>query len=147
MKVRSFTDPAANALEYQPWYLRKGHKWFCAEVIDGQARDKLVVVQVSGITEREDALAWVGAEVVIDRNQLPKPEPGEYYWTDLVGLTVVTADGTELGVVERLMETGANDVLVVRGDRERLIPFVTPDVVKDVDLASGRLTVDWDPDF
>ena len=81
------------------------------------------------------------------RDQLPALEQGEYYWTDLIGLKVVTGDGTELGVIERLFETGANDVVVVKGDRERLIPYLPGQVITRVDLKAGEMEVDWDPDF
>ena len=72
---------------------------------------------------------------------------GRYYWADLVGLEVLTESGQSLGQVHGLLETGANDVLDVRGDRDRLIPFVQGQYVKKVCLDSGRLVVDWDPDF
>ena len=81
------------------------------------------------------------------REQLPETGAGQYYWTDLVGLRVRLEDGRELGTVERLLATGANDVLVVKGERERLVPFVTGQYVKQVDLESGVIVVDWDPDF
>ena len=81
------------------------------------------------------------------RDALPKPAPGELYWSDLEGLRVRTVEGRELGTVSHLFETGANDVIVVKGDRERLIPFLRDSVVREVDLAAGTMIVDWDPDF
>ena len=75
------------------------------------------------------------------------PPQDEYYWADLCGLKVITRENIELGVVDHLLETGANDVLVVMGERERLIPFVLGQTVIKVDLESGHLIVDWDPDF
>ena len=89
----------------------------------------------------------MGSEIGIRRDQLPAPEPGEYYWSDLQGLEVVTEKGESLGRVDHLIETGANDVLVVKGDRERLIPFVMQQVVTRVDLDAGTIQVDWDKDF
>jgi 16S rRNA processing protein RimM len=89
----------------------------------------------------------MGYEIGIRRDQLPVAQPGEYYWSDLQGLNVVTVDGHPLGRVDHLMETGANDVLVVQGERERLIPFVLDQVVVDVDLDKGEIRVDWDKDF
>ncbi len=78
---------------------------------------------------------------------MPDPEPGEYYWFDLVGLRVVTVDDVDLGRVTAMMETGANDVLVVQGDRERLIPMVADEFVTAVDLEAGTIRVEWDPEF
>ena len=93
-------------------------------------------------------MALLGAEILIKRKQLPKPRTGEYYWADLVGLKVETAEGVGLGKVDHLIETGANDVLVVKdGDTERLIPFLQQHTVLKIDLEIGTITVDWDPDF
>jgi len=88
-----------------------------------------------------------GQEIAVRREQLPAAEEGEYYWVDLVGLRVETLDGSELGRVDHLMATGANDVLVVEGERQRLIPFVTGHIVKDVDLDAGVIRVDWQADY
>jgi 16S rRNA processing protein RimM len=83
----------------------------------------------------------------VHREQLPEAEEGHYYWTDLIGLRVELEDGTALGTIENLMATGANDVMVVKGDRQRLVPFVREQYVKRVDLEHGVVVVDWDPDF
>ena len=71
----------------------------------------------------------------------------EYYWSDLVGLTVMSSEGQAYGVIERMLETGANDVMVVQGDRERLIPFAMDQVIKSIDLGEKKMVVDWDADF
>ncbi len=81
------------------------------------------------------------------RSALPPPKPDEYYWVDLEGLDVKTTEGVALGQVSHLFSTGANDVVVVRGDRERMIPFVQPDFVKSVDFEANLIVVDWDPEF
>ena len=85
--------------------------------------------------------------IAIRQEQLPELPQGEYYWSDLEGLKVVTTDGIELGVVSNLIETGANDVLVVKGDKERLIPYIRPDVVTELDIENGIIRVEWDPEF
>jgi 16S rRNA processing protein RimM len=105
------------------------------------------VAALESIDSRELAAQWVDHEIAIHCEQLLPPNPGEYYWADLIGLRVLTEQGVALGQIERLLETGANDVLIVQGERERLIPFLTGLVVKDIDLTQGLLTVDWDPDF
>ena len=86
-------------------------------------------------------------DIAVDRSQLPVLAEDEYYWNDLIGLGVVTRDGKELGRVSGLMQTGTNDVLVVSGERERLIPFIREQVVLAVDAEARRIEVDWDPDF
>jgi 16S rRNA processing protein RimM len=100
-----------------------------------------------GFDDRERAATLVGQQICVGRDQMPPTEEGEYYWADLEGLRVVTTGGRELGRVDRMMETGANDVMVVSGDRERLIPFIQGQYVKRVDLEAELIEVDWDPDF
>ena len=114
---------------------------------EGHEHGDGLLVRLEGIADRDAAAALRGSEVSLWRSQLPALEEGEYYWSDLEGLGVVTMDGAFLGVVERLFETGANDVMVVRGERERLIPFVMDEVVRRIDLAAARIEVDWDAEF
>jgi 16S rRNA processing protein RimM len=85
-------------------------------------------------------------EIAVPRSAFPPPAEGEYYWADLVGLKVVNLQGVELGRVEEVLQTGANDVLVLQGERERLLPFIA-DVIRRVDLAAGLISVDWGEDY
>lgn len=147
VKVYSFTDPRANILNYSPWQLRKGKEVKQVEVLEGALQGKTVIASLAGITDRDLAASLSGYEILISESLLPKAEEGEYYWRDLVGLNVETEQGLSLGVVDYLLETGANDVLVVKGDRERLIPFLQGQFVKNIDLAAGKMIVDWDPEF
>jgi 16S rRNA processing protein RimM len=145
VKVHSFTQPREALLAYQPWLL--GPKRRRVEVLEGRRQGKTLVAALAGVADRDSAHELLNEEIVVPREQLPELLAGEYYWADLIGLAVETQDGTPLGTVERMMATGANDVLVVRGERERLIPFVMDQFVTRVDLAGGRLVVDWDPEF
>lgn len=148
MKVFSFTHPRENILRYTPWILRKNNQIREIKVIGGQLHGGAVVAELDGLADRDAATALMGSEILIRRQQLPKPKPGEYYWADLVGLKVVTVSGVKLGKVDHLLETGANDVLVViDGETERLIPFLQEQTVLKIDLDCGEMTVDWDPDF
>lgn len=147
VKVWSYTEPAANILDYRRWQVSTPTGWVPVEVVDGQRQGKNMIVHLRGCDDRDQARAYMGAEVAVGRDELPELASGEYYWTDLEGLRVVNQDGVELGTVESLLETGANDVLVVKGERERLIPYLPDRVVMAVDLAHGLLRVDWDPDF
>ena len=102
--------------------------------------------------DRDSATALVGREIAVTRQQLPALDEGDYYWRDLLGLQVINLDDVTLGTVANLMETGANDVLVVEshsdGERqERLIPYIREQVIRHVDLEQGVIRVDWDPDF
>lgn len=148
VKVFSFTDPRENILRYSPWILQKNNQIREIKVIGGQRQGNNVVAELEGIADRDTALALMGWQILISKQQLPKTQPGEYYWADLVGLKVETQDGIKLGVVDHLLETGANDVLVVLdGETERLIPFLQQQTLLSIDLDAGLMVVDWDPDF
>jgi 16S rRNA processing protein RimM len=147
LKIFSHTDPREGILSYSPWRLRMGAEWRVMDLEAGRRQGKGVLALLRGIAGRDEAGAVLGSDIAVLRSQLPPPEPGEYYWNDLEGLRVQTAAGVLLGSVDHLLETGAHDVLVVKGDRERLIPFVEPEVVERVDLTAGTIVVNWDPDF
>ncbi len=147
LKVLSDAEPPEALLEYSPWLLQLGGEWKTYKALEGSVHGKGLIVRLQGVDDRDQAELLRGAEIAVQRAQLEPLEEGEYYWADLIGLRVVTTQGVDLGRVERLMETGANDVLVVRGDRERLIPYLPSDVVTSIDLDAGEMQVDWDPEF
>lgn len=147
LKVFSYTDPRENIYRYDPWLIGSGDGWQTIKVVKGQQHGKGIIVSLEGCEDRDQAQALVGQQIAITRDQLPETEENEFYWSDLVGLAVVTSDGVELGRVDHLFETGSNDVLVVKGERQRLIPYIRDQVVENVDLEQGQMTVDWDPEF
>jgi len=147
VKVFSFTDPRENILTYSPWLLKKGDQTKTVNVADGQLQGKTIVVQLAGLNDRDHAAELMGWDIFITREQLPKAAKGEYYWSELIGLNVETIQGVQLGVVDSLLETGANDVIIVQGERERVIPFLQGQTIISVDLDAGRMIVDWDPEF
>lgn len=147
VKVFSFTDIRENILNYSPWLIKKGNESKVVEVIDGQLQGKAVVARLDGVDDRDQAASLMGWDIFITPLQLPKAAKGEYYWSDLVGLAVETNLGVQLGIVDSLLETGANDVVVVKGERERAIPFLQGQTIINIDLDAGKMVVDWDPDF
>lgn len=144
VKVHSYTNPRQAVLDYRDCLLMRSGTRQPARIAEGRAHGKGVVARFDGTADRDEASRLVGAEIAVPREALPDAGEGHFYWTDLEGLTVVHRDGTELGRVAYLLETGANDVLVVQGEREILIPFVLGSVILDVDLAEGRIDVDWE---
>ena len=108
-----------------------------------RSQGKSLVAQLAGVDDRDAAAALIGRGILVARGSLPRTEPGQYYWTDLIGLTVRTGSGESLGTVTELLETGAHDVLVLDGGPNRLIPFAPGTVVKGVDLERREITVDW----
>jgi len=148
VKLFSYTEPRENVVAYRRWYLSQHGVTREVEVREGRRHGKTVIALLNGFDDREQAAEIVGAEISIDRDQLAPCDDGEYYWADLIGLEVVTAGGEALGQVDHLIETGANDVLVVRGGaNEYLVPFARPEVIKRVDIAGGTIEVDWSVDF
>ena len=147
IKIESWTDPREAIFRYQPWTLARGGVSSPLAGVRGRNHGLALVASVPGIDDRDRAQELVGSEISVPRNALPPPKPGEYYWVDLEGLGVQTVEGIVLGTVSHLFDTGANQVLVVQGDRERLIPFVQPRYVTEVDFETRRIVVDWDADF
>jgi 16S rRNA processing protein RimM len=148
LKLESYTEPRTQIFRYQPWLLRTATGEKTIEGCRGRAQGRGMIAELPGIADRDAAAALVGAEIRVARSALPNAKPGEFYWSDLEGLEVVTIGGISLGKVSHLVATGANDVLVVKdAARERLIPFLVGQFVTDVDLDAGRVTVDWDPEF
>jgi len=144
--VFSYTQPREAILDYGRWFVQCRGAWQTATVVEGQRHGKSVIAHLEGVDDRDQAIEWVGCDIAIRHDDLPEAEDGRYYWADLEGMRVVHRDGTELGRVAYLMETGANDVLVTEGERERLIPFIADKVILAVDFAEGVISVDWEWD-
>ncbi len=147
VKVFSRTEPRQGIVDYNPLYLNIRGEWRLAEVEQGRLHGKGVVIKFAGFDNRDVAAALPGCDIAVRRAQLPPLKSGEYYRRDLEGLRVVTVAGVELGAVKRIFETGANDVMVVSGERERLIPFLQGDAIVEISLDHGIIRVDWDPEF
>lgn len=147
IKVYSYTAQQDDILSYKAWYLQQAGKWRKVKLLNGQRQGKTLVAHIEGITDRDQALALQGVLIGTEREALPALPADQFYWSDLVGLSVVTVEQQELGKISHLFETGANDVMVVKGDRERWIPWLMNDVIRQVDLDNKIVQVDWDPDF
>lgn len=153
IKVFDYSRERGDVLQYGKWLLGgKGH-WSEREIEAGQIHGKGVIAKLVGCDDRDTAAALQGNEIAVRREWLEPPARGQYYWFQLQGLEVSNLDGQSLGRIAALMETGANDVLVIRetGESgktraERLVPYIDS-VVKEVDLKQGQVTVDWELDF
>jgi 16S rRNA processing protein RimM len=148
LKLESLTEPESNVLRYQPWIVRDAQgREREVQGARGRAANRGLVVTLPGVEDRDAAELLRGAEVFVPRSALPPPKPGEFYWVDLEGMRVANLEGVDFGTVHAVFSNGANDVMVVRGDRERLVPFARPDFVRELDFEGGRIVVDWDADF
>ncbi|HYC47952.1 MAG TPA: ribosome maturation factor RimM [Burkholderiales bacterium] len=148
VKVQPFTATPKDLLAYRDWWVETEGGWQSTQIEESQVQGAAVAVRFAGCTDRDEAARYRGREVAVPREVFPEAETNEYYWADLIGLSVVNTQGEALGTVSRLFETGANDVLVVEGPNatERLIPFIE-EVVLEVDLAGRTIRVDWGADF
>jgi 16S rRNA processing protein RimM len=163
VKVFSYTDPMEAIVDYNPWLIRaenrKNAPWSKVKLKAGKRHAKTVVAKLENCNDRDDAMSYIGTEIAIEKQQLEElTEENQYYWRDLIGLRVINQQDVELGVVKSLMETGANDVLVVVSETdaedgeekktvERLIPWTMNNAIITVDLEQKVIEVDWEPDY
>lgn len=145
--VHSFTEPRENILGYAPWSVYFNQQWQNLKVLQHEITDKHILVQIADFNEREKAASLTNLEIVVPKEQLPSLSIGEYYWHQLVGLTVVNNQAEVLGLVVEILPTGSNDVLIVQGERRVLIPYLPGDTIKAVDIPNGRINVSWDMDY
>mgnify|MGYP003629533969 FL=1 len=154
LKIHSFTDDQEAILDYFPWSLKLGNKIQSVDITDWRKHNNGLVVKVAGIDDRDMAQKLVGSEIFVNEDVLSDLPEGEFYWRDLIGMAVVTDKGYDLGQVSDIMETGANDVLVVKanlkdgfGKKERLIPYLMDQVILSISAEDKQICVDWDPGF
>jgi len=139
------TEPREAIFEYQPWLLGESLK--VVEIAHGRKHGKHLIAKFLDVKDREQAEALLNQQIAVYRDQFPELPDTEFYWADLTGLKVELPDGSELGTIRNMLATGANDVMVVEGEKEYLVPFIYGPYVKRVDLAEGLVVVDWDPEF
>lgn len=154
VRIASQTRPADRILKYRRWWIQTPAGSYESAVVSGHLHGASVVAQLADaagapISDRDQAARLVGAEVAVERQALPKLPKGEYYWVDLIGLGVENQQQVALGVVRDMTSNGAQDVLVVEDAAgvTRLIPFVRPQIVSEVDLQARRIVCDWQPDY
>jgi 16S rRNA processing protein RimM len=154
LKIISFTDDAESIFSYQPWQLLDKQSTQTLNVTDWRRHNKGLIAKFDGVDNRDAAQLLTNLDIAVTADTLPELPEDEYYWRDLIGAQVVNLSGYHLGQVIDLMETGSNDVLVVKanasdafGKKERLIPFIDEQVIKQIDLQARQIEVDWDPGF
>lgn len=154
LRVYSSTESAENIFTYQPWFIKKSGSssdWKMILLESWRPHNRDWIIKIKNIEDRETARLLTNYEIMIDASQLPDLTSGNFYWKDLIGCKVVTISGYHLGKVIALIETGSNDVMVVKANhndafgiiQERLIPFIYGPVIKNVDLTTSVMKVDW----
>ena len=146
VKAMSETRPRDAIFDYPVWYVGSGRAYQQLTLLEYRIQGPSLLARLQGIDSREAAEALVGCRIAVPATELEPLPPGQFYWRDLIGMRVVNEAGQELGVLQAFLETGGADVMRVRGERERLIPFVHGTYVLAVDQAAHLITVDWHPD-
>ncbi len=145
IKVFSETRPREGILHYQHFFIQRNGQWDVLEVEVGQKHSKHILFKFKGLDSRDAVEPLLGVELYIQREDLPALTEDEVYWVDLYGLKVINHEGVELGIIEDIFETGANDVLAVKGAKgEVLIPYSLEYIVMEINLTEGYIVVDWD---
>lgn len=147
MRLQSFTDPARNILDYQPWQVNVKNNWQAVVIEEVRLHGKSYVIKLKNCDDRNQALLFTNAFIAVTREKLPKLASDEFYWSDFVGLTVINQNQVVLGRVDHLHATGSNDVLIVKGEKEHWIPYLPGRYVLSVDMSSKTILVDWDENF
>ena len=149
LKVLSYTQPKEKILEYNPWWINHQGHWHPIKLTSTKGLNAALIIYVEGCTDRNQAEKLTGSEIGVERKQLPTLPVNEYYWHELIGLTVMDSLGKQLGIINSLIETGSNDVMVVKNEngKEILIPYRPGPVVLKINLADKIMVVDWDPNF
>ncbi|MGC2047480.1 MAG: ribosome maturation factor RimM [Gallionella sp.] len=148
VKIQPYTEYLDSLLDYGSWWIgREGGPWREVEVKQCEVHNKTLAAQLPDCQDRTAAEKLKGLLIAVPRNSLPQQSSEAYYWSDLIGLAVVNEEGVQLGTVSNLLETGANQVLSVKGENgEILIPFVATSI-KQVDLKNKTIRVDWQSDY
>ncbi|CAG9000162.1 MAG: Ribosome maturation factor RimM [Candidatus Celerinatantimonas neptuna] len=154
LKVNSFTEQTEAIFDYVNWFIGKDGQWQSVEIDAWRRHNHSLIAKLKGFDVREQSQTLTGLDIAVEASALPELADDEFYWRELLGMQVINRDGYHLGLVSDLMETGSNDVLVVKanlkdafGKKERLIPFIESQMVDQVDRESKIITVDWDPGF
>ena len=148
VRINSYTEPRPELLEYTEFHGVSPQLGIrTLRLAEGRLQGNRVLARFEGVDDRDAAALLLDTELYIERSQLPVLGDGEYYWAELIGLEVLNCDGVVLGKITDLLPTGANDVIVVKGDEERLIPYVMGVVVQQIELDQGRMVVDWELDY
>ena len=148
LKIQSFSSPPENILNYPLWIIsNRGQEGFYS-VEQGRKHSNKIIVKLEEIDDRTKAESLINSKIKIRRSELPKLSNESHYWSDLEGLSVLNSEEKLIGIVDSLIETGANDVMVVNTTKDKriLIPFVMHEIIKEVSIELNYVKVDWQID-
>jgi 16S rRNA processing protein RimM len=149
LRVQSFTDPPQRLFEWRRWLLQPLNRTDLGrevKLLEARPQGDGWIAQIEGVVERDAASLLTGQMILVERELLPKPEGREHYRDDLVGFEARNLEGALLGQVDHFIDTPGNAVMVIKGEREHLVP-VTTQHLRSVDVGARTLVVDWPEDF
>lgn len=147
--LQTFTQPPENIFEYKGWYVLHKKLWQPVKLAEYKLHGSTWIIHLEGINTKEEAALYSNFSIAVLRNELPRLEEGEYYWSDLEGLSVFTKEGLSLGKIEYLYENTGQDIMAVKSalpgqqSKERHIPFIWEETVLEVDIIENKVIVDW----
>jgi len=142
LKIFSYCDPRENISTYKTWII--GDKLY--DSIESKKNGKLIVAKLNDVDDKDIAMTFLGQKIEIYESQLAQLNEQQYYWRDLLGLDVVNTAGIVFGKISTMLETGSNDVIIIKGERERLVPYILNKTVVNVDLENRTMVVNWHED-
>jgi 16S rRNA processing protein RimM len=148
IKVFSDTDPKDAILDYEPWFIETNSgQWEEIKISEARFHSKCVIAHIEGCNAKEETPAYTNKLMAVKQSQLAKLDNDQFYWSELKDMQVMNTEDIVLGKVDHLFEAGANDILVVKGERKHLIPFIWKEFIKSVDRETKTIIVDWDSEF
>ena len=145
LKIQSFSSPPENILNYPQWIINNNGEEDFYSIEKGRKQNNKIVVKLEKIDDRNTAESLINSKIQILRSDLPKLSNENYYWSDLVGLSVLSSEEEVIGKIESLIATGANDVMVINTSKDErvLVPFVMHEIIKEVNVELSYIKIDW----
>ena len=141
LKIYSYSESIEKFSKYKYFFVLNNKKYIRLDVEDSLI-NKSIKIKFKNFNSREDSNDYIGKDIYISKDQLDKLKENQFYWNDLIGLNVYLDNEEKIGVVADMIETGSNDVLVIKGDNEILIPYIFGESVKNVIIEENKIIID-----
>ncbi len=141
LKIYSYSETEEKFSNYTHFFVLNNRNYDQLDIEDIKI-DKSIKIKFRSINSREDAERFIDKSLYIEADQLEKLNDNEYYWKDLIGLDVYIEEGEKIGVISDIIETGSNDVLVIQGEKELLVPYIYGQSIKNVFLNDNKVVID-----
>jgi len=145
LKLFSFTEKKESIFTYTPWLIKNNNTWTTIDIEYKKNKKDFFLIKIKNINDRILAKQLTNVNILTEKYNLPILNINEYYWNDLINCRVISIYGDYLGIVDNLIYTGSNDILIVKNINkiDILIPFLHETIIKKVDIHNYTITVDW----